>query len=237
MKRALLIAGGTVGGLGAVLAITPPQLTSTTSTSSLTGSLGGTPSGGNVATAPATQAATAQAATAQAATPAATKAAPQSKATKMAAAATKSAAATTSAIASATAQATPSATPTATPIPTPAKTAAAAAPAPATGGYSGTVSGASFQARNYGNLTATVTFSNGQISHVSASQSPSSWSQNSLSTLIPYVTSGKITVDQIKQYAAEQLPCAIANSCRSQASFSATAFWESVKSAISKAGL
>ena len=28
MKRALLIAGGTVGGLGAVLAITPPQLTS-----------------------------------------------------------------------------------------------------------------------------------------------------------------------------------------------------------------
>ena len=29
MKRALLIAGGTVGGLGAVLAITPPQLAST----------------------------------------------------------------------------------------------------------------------------------------------------------------------------------------------------------------
>ena len=28
MKRAWLIAGGTVGGLGAVLAITPPQLTS-----------------------------------------------------------------------------------------------------------------------------------------------------------------------------------------------------------------
>ena len=26
MKRALLIAGGTVGGLGAVLSITPPQL-------------------------------------------------------------------------------------------------------------------------------------------------------------------------------------------------------------------
>jgi uncharacterized protein with FMN-binding domain len=29
MKRALLIAGGTLGGLGAVLAITPPQLSST----------------------------------------------------------------------------------------------------------------------------------------------------------------------------------------------------------------
>jgi len=30
MKRALLIAGGTIGGLGAVLTITPPQLSSTT---------------------------------------------------------------------------------------------------------------------------------------------------------------------------------------------------------------
>lgn len=34
MKRVMLIAGGTLGGLGAVLAITPPQLSST---SSLTG--------------------------------------------------------------------------------------------------------------------------------------------------------------------------------------------------------
>jgi len=215
MKRALLIAGGTVGGLGAVLAITPPQLTSTTSTGSLSGSLGGASASGNIATAAATHAAT----------PAATKAAPQSKATQK-----SSGGATASTSASATAAQTQSAAPT----PTPTKTTAA----PATsGGYSGTVTGASYAARNYGNLSATVTFANGQISHVSASQSPSSWSQNSLSSLIPYVSSGKITIDQIKQYAAEQLPCAISNSCRSQASFSATAFWQSVKSAISKAGL
>ena len=229
MKRALLIAGGTVGGLGAVLAITPPQLTSTTSTGSLSGSLGGASASGNVATAAATHAA--PAATTPAATPVATKSA---KAVRTKAAATKSAAATTSASASATAQATHSATPTPTPTPTPTKTTAAPA---ASGGYSGTVTGASYAARNYGNLSATVTFANSQISHVSASQSPSSWSQNSLSALIPYVSSGKITIDQIKQYAAEQLPCAISNSCRSQASFSATAFWQSVKSAISKAGL
>jgi hypothetical protein len=216
MKRALLIAGGTVGGLGAVLAITPPQLTSATSTGSLSGSLGGGTASGNVAKA---------AATTQAATPAATKAAPQSKATQ------KSSGGST---ASASASATTTQTQSAAPTPTPAKTTAAPA---ASGGYSGTVTGASFQARNYGNLSATVTFANGQISHVSASQSPSSWSQNSLSSLIPYVSSGKITIDQIKQYAAEQLPCAISNSCRSQASFSATAFWQSVKSAISKAGL
>ena len=226
MKRALLIAGGTVGGLGAVLAITPPQITSATSTGSLTGSLGGTPATGSVATAAATQAAATPAA-AQAATPAATKAAPKSKATKKS---SGGAAASASASASAPAAQTQSAAPT----PTPAKTTAAPA---ATGGYSGTVSGASFQARNYGTLSATVTFKDGKIENVSASQSPSSWSQNSLSSLIPYVSSGKITVDQIKQYAAEQLPCAIGNSCRSQASFSATAFWSSVKSAISKAGL
>ena len=37
MKRILLNAGGTVGGLGAVLAITPPQLTSTSTVSDMPG--------------------------------------------------------------------------------------------------------------------------------------------------------------------------------------------------------
>ena len=37
MKRILLIAGGTVGGIGAVLAITPPQLTSTSTVSDMPG--------------------------------------------------------------------------------------------------------------------------------------------------------------------------------------------------------
>ena len=213
MKRALLIAGGTVSGLGAVLAITPPQLTSTTSVSSLNGSLGlGT--GGAV--------------TKPGATPAPTKAAPSSKATSKP---TAGATATSSATASASASA--SATQSAAPAPAPTKTTAA----PTQSGYSGTITGATVAARNYGNLTAVVTFTNGEISHVSASQSPSSWSQNSLPTLIPYASSGKITVAQIKSYAAEALPCAISNSCRSQASFTATAFWGSVKSAISKAGL
>ena len=215
MKRALLIAGGTVGGLGAVLAITPPQLNQTTEVAGLSGSLGGPTTGGTVTTAAVTHAAS-TAATKSVATKAASKA---------------SAKATTGASEPASAATTQSQTATATPTAT--KTTAA----PATSGYSGTVTGASFAARNYGTLSATVTFSNGQISHVSASQSPSSWSQNVLPTLTPYVSSGKITVEQIKSYAAEQLPCAISNSCRSQASFTATAFWSSVKSAITKAGL
>ena len=227
MKRALLIAGGTVGGLGAVLAITPPQFTSTQDVSGLTGSLGGG-TGATQTTAPAAT----QSATQAAPTPAATKAVATKKATP-----TKSAKATSKASASATAAATQSASsaPTASATPTPTPTHATAAPA--SGGYSGTVTGASFNARNYGTLSATVTFSNGKISNVSASQSPRSWSQNSLSALLPFVNGGKITVEQVKQYSASQLPCGTSNSCRSQASFTADAFWSSVKSAISKAGL
>jgi len=217
MKRALLIAGGTVGGLGAVLAITPPQFTSTQSVDSLSGGL---PIGGATETTPA--------ATQPAQTPAATKATPTKSAV-----ATKKATPQTSATPAATQSA--STAPAATPTPTATHT--TAAPEPTTGGYSGTVTGASFNARNYGTLSATVTFSNGKITNVSASQSPRSWSQNSLSALLPFVNGGKITVEQVKQYSAAQLPCGTSNSCRSQASFTADAFWSSVKSAISKAGL
>jgi hypothetical protein len=205
MKRALLIAGGTVGGLGAVLAITPPQFTSTQSVDSLSGGL---PMGGATQTTPA--------ATQPAQTPAATKVTP-----------TKSAVETKPSSSSANTQ---------QPAPAPAVTQSAVAK-PSASGYSGTVTGASFNARNYGTLSATVTFSNGKISNVIALQSPRSWSQNSLSAIVPYVNTEKITIEQIKQYSAAQLPCGTSNSCRSQASFTADAFWSSVKSAISKAGL
>ena len=204
MKRALLIAGGTVGGLGAVLAITPPQFTSTQDVSGLTGSLG------------------AAAGSTQTTTPATTQSSTQVAPTPVATQATGTKKPTTSSTPSATQSATPSATPT---VATP------------SGGYSGTVTGASFNARNYGTLSATVTFSNGKITNVSASQSPRSWSQNSLSAIIPFVNSGQITVEQVKQYSAASLPCGTSNSCRSQASFTADAFWSSVKSAITKAGL
>ena len=184
MRRVLLIAGGTVGGLGAVIAITPPQITSTQSIDALSGPL-----------------------------PAATKApsaVPTPKTTASSAAPTK----------------------TVKPAPT-----VSQSTAPATGGFSGTVTGASFSARNYGTLSATVTFSNGKITNVTASQSPRSWSDNSLSTLIPFVNNNKITIEQIKQNPAAQLPCGLQNSCRSQASYTAGAFWSSVQSAIGKANL
>ena len=74
MKRAILIATGTVGGLGAVLAITPPTFTSTESSSMAL------PGAGNAApTNAATAAATKSAAPAKSASAAATKAAAPTK--------------------------------------------------------------------------------------------------------------------------------------------------------------
>lgn len=166
MKKAILIAAGTVTGLGAVLSITPPAFSGSVGTVGLAGG---------------TTAATA------AAQPTATATAPTT----------------------------------------------AAAPT----GFSGTVNGASFSARNYGTVSVSVTFADGKFKSVSASQSPRSWSQQSLSVLIPYVNGGSITVEQVKQYSSAQLPCSRSNSCNSQASYTADAFWSSLKSAITKAGL
>jgi hypothetical protein len=150
-------------------------------------------------------------------------------------------AATPDASTSATATAQPSATPTksATTTTKPTATATAtqpAAPAAATG-FSGTVNGASFAARDYGTVSVSVTFSNGKFKSVSAQQNPTSWSQQSLTVLLPYVNAGSITVEQVKAYSAAELPCTRSNSCNSQASYTAEAFWNSLKTAITKAGL
>jgi hypothetical protein len=109
MKRALLIAGGTVGGLGAVLAITPPQLGSSSSINIAGGAAIGATSAST--SAPASSSPSTQ--TTQSSKPVATKKA------------------TAQATASATAPATASATPTADP------TTAAPAPAPINGKFTG----------------------------------------------------------------------------------------------------
>ena len=158
MRKAILIAAGTVTGLGAVLSITPPALSGAVGEISV-----------------------------------------------------------------------PTADPVATVKPT---TAASTAT-----GFSGTVNGASYRARDYGTVSVSATFSNGKIKSVSASQSPTSWSNQSLSVIIPYVNGGSITIEQVKQFSSAQLPCSTSNSCNSRASYTADAFWSSLKSAISKAGL
>ena len=197
MRKAILIAAGTVTGLGAVLSITPPAMSDSVGTLGL-------PAGVDLGGAAATPAATTAANPTQSAT---TTAKPTATATKSA---------------------------TATAKPTVAATPTQAAP---TTGFSGTVNGASFAARDYGTVSVSVTFSNGKFKSVSAQQNPTSWSQQSLSVLLPYVNGGSITVEQVKQFSAAELPCTRSNSCNSRASYTAEAFWNSLKSAITKAGL
>ena len=201
MKKALLIAAGTVTGLGAVLSITPPALSNTVGTMGLPGGLD---LGGGAAT-PATPAAKPTAAATATPTQPAAPATPTQPAAP--------------------------ATPT-----QPAAPATPAAPVAPTG-FSGTVNGDAFNARNYGTVSVSATFADGKIKSVSASQSPRSWSQQSLTVLIPYVNAGSITVEQVKAHSAASLPCTRSNSCNSQASYTAEAFWASLKTAITKAGL
>ena len=152
MKRALLIAGGTVGGLGAVLAITPPQLSSSSSSAL---ALGTAPAG----TASGTEATTAAATTTAKATPAASKSAVQQKSTGKSAAATtsKSTSATPTTSASASASASPSTS----------KTTAA----PATKGVSGTFTGDAINV-GYGIVQVQLTVVNGKITDAQAIQAP-----------------------------------------------------------------
>jgi hypothetical protein len=211
MKKALLIAAGTVTGLGAVLSITPPALSDSVGTVGLGGGLGGGGVDLGGGSAPATTpSATPSASTSAAATPAATP-------TKSSTATAKPSAKPST---TASAVATPAATPTQTPT-----------------GFSGTVNGASYSARNYGTVSVSATFTDGKITSVSASQSPRSWSQQAFTVLVPWVNAGSITIEQVKQYSSAQLPCSTSNSCNSRASYTADAFWSSLKSAITKAGL
>lgn len=143
MKRALLIAGGTVGGLGAVLAVTPPQFTSSNES--------GLALGGDLAPTTQSQAPTAT----QSAAPAAT------STTK--AATPKSTTATKSGNATSTQSASPSATPAATP---------AATKSSGTKNISGTFTGDAIDV-SYGIVQVQITVVNGKITDAQAVQAPS----------------------------------------------------------------
>jgi len=143
MKRALLIAGGTVGGLGAVLAITPPQLGSSSSLAISGGASAGTTSTQPSATASSTPT--------------------KSSSTKPVATqkATSKPAATKSATPAETKSATPAATKSAT-----------TAPAAGSTVKDGTFTGPSVFV-NYGNVQVKITVSNGKITDAVAVQAPS----------------------------------------------------------------
>jgi len=220
VKKTLLIAAGTVTGLGAVLSITPPALSESVGSVGLTG---GTDLGGGTAAPAQSAGATAT----QTSTPT-----PTPTASATASATAKATVTPTPSKTSARATPTPSASATPTPTPTPTATKSSAPT-----GKSGSFTGSSYAARNYGSVSVTATFSNGVLTSVSATQSPMSWAQQAFSVLVPWVNAGNITVEQVKQYSSAQLPCSTSNSSNSRASYTAEAFWASLKSAITKAGL
>jgi len=223
-KRGLLIGVGTLGSLGAVLAITPPQFGSSAS---------GGLSGGAAAPAGNTSASTTTAAPAAAA-PAATQAATSTPAPAATTATKNSAKKTTTKSTTKSSSASSSANATAS-TPAPAATTAAPAPAAASGA-SGTYSGAVYQAiepngRVWGNVQVTVTLSNGVITAISGVQNPSSRGSYAFSQMDPYVQAHKISISTIKSTSADSLPYV------SQATYSSIAYWESLQSALKKAGV
>ena len=238
MKRGLLIGVGTLGGLGAVMAITPPQFgsstgalgtlsgktlgpatTTTTSTpapastpATVSGGGGEDDGGGGSATKiPATTKTTAAKSTA-----AQKAAAKKSAAAKKAAAAAGTATTTTSTPAPAAGTAT---TTTSTPAP-------AATKAATTSGVSGTFDGATSQTR-FGPVQVQVTVSNGKITSAKALQYPNGdpRSSNISSQAIPYLVQETLA----------------SNSSNIQgvggASYTSYGWYQSLQSALAKAGM
>jgi len=209
MKRALLIAGGTVGGLGAVLSITPPQL----------GSNGiSTIAGASAATSlPATE--VSPAATQSAAAVATTKATTKPKAT---ATATKKATSGSSSTSSSTSTNSNSSTTNNS------ATASATPAAPATKAASSSVSGSfTGDAINvgYGIVQVKIVVSNGKITEASAVQAPSGRSQRFTDYAVPNLRQQTLSANS-----------AAINGV-SGASYTSYGWYKSLISALQKAGM
>lgn len=213
MKRALLIAGGTLGGLGAVMAITPPQL-------SATNSLGMAGAGAIGATATSTPAAATQTATPAATT---TTKAVVTKTKKTTAPKSATASASATPTQSATASATPTPTPTATPTATK-TTAAPVVTKAAASSASGTFVGPSVFV-NYGNVQVEITVSNGKITDAKALQSPNGRSQRWSDMALPQLRQQTLAAN------SDQIQGA------SGASYTSYGWFKSLQGAMAKAGL
>jgi uncharacterized protein with FMN-binding domain len=217
MKRGLLIAGGTLGGLGAVMAITPPNL-STTSGLAIAGS-----SAMGVATAPSS---TPVASTSATATQSASKAA----STK--AVATKAAIASASATSNSN-SATVATDPTSAPMPTqvaaqnsvPTKT---AIPTPVqtqtSKGVSGVFAGPAIFV-NYGTVQVEITVKDGHITDATALQAPTGRNDRWTNMALPILK---------KQTLAAQSD---AIQGASGASYTSFGWQKSLQGALAKAGL
>lgn len=215
MKRGLLIGVGTLGGLGAVFAITPPQFGASTGAGGIGGALSNS---GTTSAAHAQTQSAAPSSTPLAATPTPTKA----TASKTSSAAKKAAAKAAASKAAANKAAAASAATKAANTPTPAATPTKAAPS----GISGTFAGATNQTR-FGPVQVQITVSNGKITAVKALQYPNGDGRSaSISQqAIPYLVQQTLTAqsDQISGVGG--------------ASYTSYGFYISLQSALKKAGL
>lgn len=233
MKRALLIAGGTVGGLGAVLSITPPQLGSGTS-----GGLAGMQSGamtnsGTVAGTSATQvapvSATSASSPAHTSTPSASASASAATVKKQKVTARKAqSVATTAQVQTQTPTAsptqsqtpTPAATPTQSQTPTPTPTPSKATPK----GASGTFVGTNVYVQ-YGYVQVQLTVENGKITDARALQAPNGRSDRFTQYAIPILRQQTLNAQSSRIQGA------------SGASYTSWGWYTSLQAALVKAGM
>ena len=245
MKRALLIAGGTVGGLGAVLSITPPQLGSGTS-----GGLAGMQSGamtnsGTVAGTSATQvapvSATSASSPAHTSTPSASASASATTVKKQKVTARKAqSVATTAQVQTQTPTAsptqsqtptpaatptqsqtpTPAATPTQSQTPTPTPTPSKASPK----GASGTFVGTNVYVQ-YGYVQVQLTVENGKITDARALQAPNGRSDRFTQYAIPILRQQTLNAQSSRIQGA------------SGASYTSWGWYTSLQAALVKAGM
>jgi uncharacterized protein with FMN-binding domain len=211
MKRALLIAGGTVGGLGAVLAITPPQLSSSGGLNIAGGAAIGSTGTSSSASASSSTSSSAK----PVATASATKTSKPVATKKATPAATKTSSGTTAtASVSASATATHSATPTA------AATTAAAAPAAKSGTFTGP---AVFV--NYGTVQVKITVSNGRITDAVAVQAPGGRNDRYTNMAVPILKQQTLAAQSANIKGA------------SGASYTSYGWFKSLQGALADAGL
>ena len=209
-----------MGGLGAVLAITPPQLTSSGSLNIAGGAAMG--STGTTSTAAASSStstkAVATAAATKSAKPVATKKATPAASASATATATKAAAVATKA-----ADPTPTATATKTADPTPAATKTTAA-ATTSKGVTGTFTGPAVFV-NYGTVQVKITVTNGRITDAVAVQAPSGRNDRYTQMAVPILKQQTLAAQSANIKGA------------SGASYTSYGWYKSLQGALADAGL
>lgn len=224
MKRALLLAGGTVGGLGAVLSITPPQLGSQ-GMANLSSSVNG--AGSAVASAASSQ--TTKAVVPQATTGVVSASAssapttPKATVKKKRTVATKKTTVATKKVTSSTATHTTNNSQTTTTAPTPVVT-KSAAPTPTANSVNGTFDGSSVFV-NYGTVQVEITVVNGKITDARALQAPTGRSDRFTQYAVPLLRQQTLAAQSANIQGA------------SGASYTSYGWYTSLQVALAKAGL